>query len=109
MALREIPGISSVREMKYARGINNLSDEYPILSGMLQVNMVLSNLFLHRFIEVHVQYIYHGLNFLRNKHFVLEQFFHRDFFDPNMQKPSHFEELDNQPGCTDHHNGTSGS
>lgn len=83
MSLREVPGVVSTREQKYPRGLpEEQYDTLPILTGMLKSNLVLANLFLRKFIDVDVKYKYWGLNFLRNRNFVMEQYIHRDFYDP---------------------------
>ena len=83
LALRETPLIVSVREMKYIRGVQDVfSSTYPIIDKMLNTNLFLANLFLHRFIGGHTHYIYFGLNFLRNRNFVLDQYLNRDYYDP---------------------------
>ena len=82
LALREVAGTVSVREMKYVKGGDDvLSKLCPIISSMLSCNLLLANLFLHKFTEVGVVYKYFGLNFLRNRNFVMEQYIHHDFED----------------------------
>lgn len=82
MAMREIPGTTSCREMKYVRGVDwDFEEKCPILSAMLRCNRVLANVFLRKFTGVQMNYQFFGLNFLRNKNFVLQQYLHRDYED----------------------------
>ena len=83
MALRQIPGTTSSREMKYRRSVEiDFEKQCPILSQMLRCAKVLANIYLRKTIKVDMKYKFSGLNFLRNRMFPMEQYIHLDFEDP---------------------------